>query len=218
MIASSKTDAELIQSVLASNQEDYAVLMQRYKQKIFAYLYRFLYHNREAAQDVAQEVFIKAYQNLGSVDINKPFQPWIYRIAHNEAANYLRTLSRKKENRLEDDQWNNLPGADLTDELENEERIALVLKAVDQLDNKYREVIILYFFEEKSYKEIAEILNSSTNTVGTLISRAKKQLEKILGRMEIFGGLVVQLVLIYLAVFNSALTFPLHQEIPCERH
>jgi RNA polymerase sigma-70 factor, ECF subfamily len=201
MSNSSKTDAELIQSILASNQDEFVVLMQRYQQKIFAYLYRFLYQNKDAALDVTQDVFIKAYENLGKVDLNRPFQPWIYRIAHNEAANYLRTISRKKENRLEDDQWDKIPGNEESDAMEAEEKRKMVMQAVDQLDPKYREVVVLFYFEEKSYKEIAKILDTSTNTVGTLISRAKKLLEKSLGKMANFANLITQLILLFSPVF-----------------
>ncbi|MBU2510709.1 RNA polymerase sigma factor [bacterium] len=179
----SKSDAELVVSILAANKDDFAVLMERYQQRIFSYLYRFLYQNKEAALDVTQNVFSKVYENLGSFDTKFPMQSWIYRIAHNEAANYLRTISRRKESHMDDDQWSSIPGSDLSNGYEQEENRKLVLRALEKIDPKYREILVLSYFEEKSYKEIAEILDTSTNTVGTLIRRAKKQMEKTLNSM-----------------------------------
>ncbi len=194
MSDSSRSDAELIQSILASNKDDFKIVMERYQQKIYAYLYRFLYQNAEAAMDVTQDVFIKVFQNLGSVDLKRPIQPWIYRIAHNEAANYLRSVSRKKESQLEDDQWNTMSGDSNSDQLETEDTKQTILKALDQIDPKYREVLVLYFFEEKSYKEIADILNSSTNTVGTFVSRGKKQMEKLLSQLTGHKDLLINMI------------------------
>ena len=194
MTSREPSDAELIQSVLAGNQVDFKPLMERYQQKIFAYLYRFLYENRDAAEEVSQSVFIKVYKNLGRIDLKRPIQPWIYRIAHNEAANYLRTVSRKKESRLEDTQWDRVASPEKDQNLEQEEKTVLINKALEKLKTKYREVIVLHYFEEKSYQEIAEILNTSTNSVGTLLRRGRLKLQDILKKyglttMMIFGFL-----------------------------
>lgn len=210
MNSTSRSDAELVESILASNKKDFEILMQRYQQKIFAYLYRFLYQNREAAMDVTQDVFIKVYENLGTIDLKRPVQPWIYRIAHNEAANYLRKISRKKESQLMDEQWDTMSNDENTGDLESQENKTLVLKALDKVDPKYREVLVFYYFEEKSYQEIAEIMDSSTNTIGTLIRRAKKQMEKILndlvGRNDWFFQIVFSFLLITFTSVNTILS------------
>jgi RNA polymerase sigma-70 factor, ECF subfamily len=179
------SDIELIQSVLAGNQTDFKPLMERYQQKVFSYLYRFLYENRDAAEEVTQSVFIKVYKNLGRIDLNRPLQPWIYRIAHNEAANHLRTVSRKKESSLEDSQWGHIASPDEDQSIEKEEQTILIQKALHKLKTKYREVIVLHYFEEKSYQEIAEILNISTNSVGTLLRRGRMKLQDILKQFGI---------------------------------
>lgn len=202
MNQSSRSDAELIKSILFSNKDDFKILMERYQQKIFAYLYRFLYQNKEAALDITQDVFIKVYENLASVDLDRPIQPWIYRIAHNEAANYLRSISRKKESYLESDQWDSFAGESEVDPIEEEDTREAVIKTLDKLEPKYREVLVLYYFEDKSYKEIADMTDSSTNTVGTLISRGKKQLEKALQSMKGQAHLLVQILFGFLLIMN----------------
>lgn len=184
------SDADLIRSIIAGSKEDFRILMERYQQKVYSYLYRFLYQNRDAAEDVTQSVFLKVYQNLSAVDLNLPFQPWIYRIAHNEAANYLRTRSRKRESQLDDSQWDNFADDSNHDDLSKKEDQVLVHKTLQKLKPKYREVIVLHYFEEKSYEEIAQILDSSTNSVGTLLRRGRQQMQKLLKN----SGLIVALI------------------------
>ena len=176
----SNSDAELIQATIDNDQESFKIFVERYQKPIFSYLYRFLYQNREAAEDITQSVFLKVYQNLNNIDTSKSIKSWIYRIAHNEAANYLRSVSSKKESIFDDEQWSKM-----ADQKEPEEDISkqytdIVQTALKKLKPKYREVIVLFYFEEKSYDEIATILDSSTNSVGTQIRRAKHQLKKIL--------------------------------------
>lgn len=184
------SDVELIQSVLAGNQADFKSLMERYQQKVFSYLYRFLYENRDAAEDVTQSAFIKFYQSLEKFDQSKPVQPWIFRIAHNEAANHLRTVSRKKESRLDDGQWDRITSPDEKQGMETEEQTVLINKALEKIKTKYREVIVLHYFEEKSYQEIAEILNTSTNSVGTLLRRGRLKLQDILKQYGITAFII----------------------------
>lgn len=185
-----QSDVELIQSVLAGNQADFKSLMERYQQKVFSYLYRFLYENRDAAEDVTQSAFIKFYQSLEKFDQSKPVQPWIFRIAHNEAANHLRTVSRKKESRLDDGQWDKIANPDEKQGMETEEQTVLINKALEKIKTKYREVIVLHYFEEKSYQEIAEILNTSTNSVGTLLRRGRLKLQDILKQYGITAFII----------------------------
>jgi len=184
MDQSSQSDKEIIQSVIKGNKEDYGYLVSRYQQKIFSYLYRFLNENAHAAEDVAQTVFLKAYENLKRVDLTRSFQPWIYRIAHNEAANYLRTLSRKKESGFSDREWNKLTNTPTEETSESEENLRRVNQALKRIKPKYREALIFYYYEEKSYEEIATILETSTNTVGTLLRRARKQMQQMIEKME----------------------------------
>lgn len=180
----SPTDAELVRLVLAGKKEHFKLLVERYQQKIFAYLYRFLYQDRDTAEDLTQTVFLKAYKNLASFNMTLSMQSWLYRIAHNEAANHFRSLSRRKETKLEDAVYGNLSDpneSDLQAEKEDRQQVQLALA---QLKVTYREVIILHYFEDKSYEEIAEILKSPVSTVGTLLRRAKQKVAKILQSLE----------------------------------
>jgi RNA polymerase sigma-70 factor, ECF subfamily len=89
------TDNELVEIVRKRDQERYGEIIERYQGKLTAYLYR-LIGSREEAQDLLQDVFIKEYKNLNSFDVARKFSSWIYRIAHNEAVNYIKRKSIKR--------------------------------------------------------------------------------------------------------------------------
>lgn len=181
MNAPPPTDAALIAATLAGDPGAFRVLMERYQRAIFGYLYRLLFRDAESARELTQTVFMKAYEHLASVDRERPFTPWLYRIAHNEAANWMRARERHPETGLEPEQWSRLadPAGDSPEAAQaaGEER-ALLLRALDSLPHRYREALVLFFFEERSYEDIAAILNVRLGTVGTLIHRAKEQLRQ----------------------------------------
>jgi RNA polymerase sigma factor (sigma-70 family) len=179
----SESDALLIDATIRGDHEAFQKFVEKYQKPIFSYLYRFLYQNKETAEDITQTVFLKVYQNLNNIDQTKSIKSWIYRIAHNEAANYLRSVSRKKESMLNDEQWSKVSTQKKEEEDISKQYGEIIQTALKKIKPKYREVIVLYYFEEKSYDEISIILNSSTSSVGTLIRRAKQQLKKILEKL-----------------------------------
>jgi RNA polymerase sigma-70 factor (ECF subfamily) len=176
------TDSQIIEKVKAGETELFSELVQKYQNKIFAYVYKIVNH-KEEAEDIVQETFIKVYKNLNSFDADRKFSSWLYRISHNETINYLK--KNKKVTTLYyqegDYLFNSLKyEKDLIKELitkEDDQRLKMVL---EKLPFKYKEVIILKYLEDKSYEEIAQILNKPINTIGTLINRAKKHLKELL--------------------------------------
>lgn len=148
-------------------------LVTRYKEKFFYYLKSFAgFHDDEAA-DVIQAAFIKIYKNLNNFDKRLKFSSWAYRIIHNEAIDELR---RHKHNQV-----STLDGLEIPDNINLSEYVdknlekAKVTRALKELKDDYRQVLILRFFEQKEYKEISDILQKPIGTVGTMIDRAKKQ-------------------------------------------
>ena len=102
---SAPPDGALVAAALAGDGEAFRQLVQRHQQAVHAYLYRLLLYDRETAQDLTQSVFLKTYRNLRAVDQARPLLPWLYRIAHNEAANHLRTRARHPASGLEPEAW-----------------------------------------------------------------------------------------------------------------
>lgn len=183
------SDNELVLVVREKNPERYGEIIERYQGKLFAYLYR-LIGNRDEAEDLLQDVFIKAYKNLHSYDVSRKFSSWVYRIAHNEAVNHIKRKSLKRFISWEDISstrdklvsQSTEDGAD--DAWLRKEAITEVDDALKRLPIKYRQVLLLRYFSDKSYEEIGEILGKPVNTVGTLINRAKKNLAEEMEKLK----------------------------------
>lgn len=175
------SDNELVEIIRVENPERYAELIDRYQGKLFAYLYR-LIGQKEESEDLLQDVFIKAYKNLNSYDTGRKFSSWIYRIAHNEAVNHIKRKSLKKFVSLENvtSTKDKLDSASLEEGADTawikKETQQEVDEAIGKLPFKYRQVLVLRYYSDKSYEEISEILGKPVNTVGTLIKRAKNKL------------------------------------------
>ena len=167
------SDEEVVELVRSQDQELYRELVQRYQNRLLRYA-NYLVRNEDQAADVVQESFIKAFVNLKSFNTKKKFSSWIYRIVHNEAVNYLKRS--KKVIPFAGREWladKVKSGTDLeNDFLKTQEREA-VGRALEKLSLEYCEPLVLFYFEEKSYGEISEILRIPVGTVGTRINRGK---------------------------------------------
>lgn len=180
---STLSDEELAVRSL-TKQEFFNELVHRYSEKIWRYTAR-LIGNREEAEDVTQEVFFKAYVNLASFNPKLKFSSWVYRIAHNEAVNYIKKHYRYKRVEFNESIAHELFDAHTAlDKLIQIDNKDLVAKAMGQLKVREKDLLELAFFEQKSYIEISDILQVSINSVGPLINRAKSHLKKILIEMR----------------------------------
>jgi RNA polymerase sigma-70 factor, ECF subfamily len=180
----SPSDDGLLVAAALRDRHAYAGLVRRYEPVLGRYVRRLLGRHGQAAEDVLQDVFIKAYLNLNDYDRSRPFAPWIYRITHNEAISYLRkqragVQTVDGEDALlileriagDDDPEGSLQRSRADDD---------VRKALTALDPRYRDVLVLRYLEEKSYDEIADILEMPMGTVATFINRGLKQLTRSL--------------------------------------
>lgn len=176
------TDEKVAEKVQHGDIDAFGILVNRYETKLIRYASKFL-SSHEDMKDVVQEVFIKAYVNIKSFDKKKKFSPWIYRIAHNE---YINTL--KKKNRLtyvltdfETDTFFPHPASLLTPEIDAEKKFIkeILDKCLDELDHKYKEPLILSYFDELNYEEISEVLHIPVSTVGVRLQRGKARLRLI---------------------------------------
>ena len=173
------SDEQLVQKIRSEDSELYAEIVKRYQQGLYRYL-RYLTNQSAEAEDLIQDVFIKAYRNLFGFDIRRKFSSWIYRIAHNEGVNYLKKAARRKDVSLEYlDFTVPAPNDCSENQLTREEIKRKIQKCLGELKPKYRDPLVLYYFEEKSYQEISDILRVPRGTVGTLISRGRSILKAI---------------------------------------
>ena len=175
------SDSELIMLIKTQNREIYYELFNRYHRKLLLYIMR-LAGDRVEAEDIVQDVFTKTYRSIESFDPERKFSSWIYRIAHNEAVNFLKKKNGRRVLSIEDVSLNkdklDLSSSDepLEDRLMHEENNKEIQEALKLLPVRYREVLEMRYFSEYSYEKIGEILDMPVNTVGTLINRAKKKL------------------------------------------
>lgn len=176
-----KTDEELVKLSL-ENQGDFFYIMKRYEDRLFRYVRRISNFGTEEIEDILQVVFIKVYRNLNSFDLadsEVKFSSWIYRITHNHVISEFRKKKVRPEyfsGEINEELLNNLvSNLDLARDTDLKYLKKNINKILAGLDQKYGEVLILKFLEEKDYKEISDILKKPMGTVATLINRGKKQ-------------------------------------------
>ncbi len=134
----------------------------------------------QSAEDVHQEVWLSVYQKVSALVNPKGFRTWLYQITRNRAIDYLRRSKRHPElldsvKEVVEEYTNEAAGEDLTDA-----EVKSLEKAMEQLNTKHRDVLILKYWEEMSYEEISLILGCSIGTVRSRIYNAKENLKKIL--------------------------------------
>jgi RNA polymerase sigma-70 factor (ECF subfamily) len=177
------SDQELVSRTL-ENKQAFAAIVRRYEDPLLRYIIRMGCRDSSAAQDLLQEVFIKTYLHLNDYDHSLQFSSWIYRIAHNEIVSSFRK-ERSRPSVLEQEKdfflfEKVIDEVGLSAQDETPHTSAEIKAAVDRLDPRSRDVIILKFFEEKRYEEISDILHLPQGTVATLINRAKKKIKSFL--------------------------------------
>ncbi len=178
-----QTDEAIVLLVRNGDSELFGELVKRYESKLKRYAYKFLF-DRNDIDDLVQDVFIKAYTNLQSFDNDRKFSPWIYRIAHNTYVNAIKKKLTEKVFPIDFDTFLPHPRALETSDNESEKEYTRTMldKNIKLIDTKYREPLILYFYEEMDYKEIAEVLGVPVSTVGVRIKRGKEKLKEILSK------------------------------------
>ena len=173
-----------------ARQAAFEILYREYYTRVFG-LCRRLLNSRDLAEDATQEVFMRAYKNLGKYKSEQPFWQWIATIANNHCIDRLRARSRSEQ--VFGDETQEL--ADLAAEemsmlggiisLENSE---LLNDALTSLPDKYRVPLVLAYFNQNSYEEIAAQLDVSTSHVGVLLLRGKQRLQHKLADQDVHIG------------------------------
>ncbi len=169
------TDEEIVEKVRSNDRDLYAVIIERYKNKLLRYATN-LIHDEDRASHIVQDSLVKAYINLNGFNTRKKFSSWIYRIVHNEAMNVIKKY--QKEVPILDD-FDFESDEDITKDFEQKETAVRVEKCLKSIPLIYSEPLSLYYLDEKSYEEISDILRIPMGTVAIRISRAKKLMKHI---------------------------------------
>ena len=169
-------DREAVEACQGGEREAFDRLVERYQRDVYRLCYRYV-NNHEDANDMAQEVFIKAYRALGRFRGDSSFSTWLYRIAVNTCLNF-RASRRPPGEELPE----GLPDASeaVGDQLEREDQARRVREAVHRLPEKQRATLILKIYNDLTHQEVAVILGSTVGTVKANLFHALGNLRRIL--------------------------------------
>jgi RNA polymerase sigma-70 factor, ECF subfamily len=177
------TDGRLMELVRARRHDEaIALLLPAFRRKVFGLAYSFL-RNREAAEDVTQDVFIKIWRALPEFDGRASMSTWIYTIARNASLSALR--ARRPQSSLSDPEvMDAVDAIDTAASAESMVERTALLRLVDQLPAKQRQVIMLFYMKEQSHEEVATMLAMPVGTVKTLLHRARARLSAAAGELS----------------------------------
>ena len=181
-MSAGQNDNELISKVLHGDHQAYAGLVHRYQNYVFTLTLR-LVKNREEAEEVAQDVFIKAYKYLADFRGDAKFSTWLYTIVNNTCISFLR---KKKLNiqSLDDERIfataDNQDAGFRADGVEQKSRHAMVAEAISLLKPDDSAIITLFYKNEQSLEEIAQILGLEVNTAKVRLHRARTRLKELM--------------------------------------
>ena len=171
---------EIISQVLKGDHNAYALLVERYKSYVFTLAFRFT-KNREDAEEVSQDIFVKAYRSLADFRGTAKFSTWLYTIVNTTCITFLR--KKKLDVRSLDDE-RIFEVADSQDsgfkanQVEQKSRQNMVNQAVSMLNPDDAEIITLFYKNEQSLEEISQILGVETNTAKVRLHRARTRLKE----------------------------------------
>ena len=167
------TDEDLMLQVANGKLEITSILFERYNVRIYNYFNKMM-RNKMASEDLTQDVFIKVIKYRTSYK-NGKFAAWIFTIARNIFSSHYQKIKKERANEIDDDK--------LADEVQisesKQEELDHLLKALSQLKNGERELIVMHRFQEIKYEQIAQIIGSSENAVKVKTHRALKKLKEI---------------------------------------
>lgn len=179
-----ENDENLIKEYLGGNQESFKLLIERHTPSIYNFSVHFV--GKDYAKDIVQDVFLKAWKNIKRFDIKKAsFKTWIFKITRNTITDYLRKKKMIPFSFLNSEEENFADSIEdevvLPDEaLAKIEDVELLNNFLDKMPINYREVLVLYYQEDMTFKEIGELLGKPLNTVKSYHRRALIMLRELL--------------------------------------
>ncbi len=181
------SDAQVMLRVKAGDNSAFDYLVQKYRRPMLNFMYR-MAHNSAAAEDMAQEVFLRVYRSRENYEASAKFTTWLYRIASNLAVNHARdTRHQRPENMVsldEPDQNTGLtmdvPDDSLTAEeaIVRRERLAAIQQRVQALPERQRMAVVMHKYQQMDYRQIAEIMKLSESAIKSLLFRAYETLRE----------------------------------------
>lgn len=182
-----KTDAELVTDALGGAEEAFREIVVRFERPVYSLIVRMV-QDPGTAEDLAQEVFLKAFRRLDTYDPDRKLSSWLFKIAHNTTIDHLRrhvpeTVSLEGGKSAEEEHRGGLAAIlsdgsaeDPSAAAERKDMARSLERAISRLRPEYREVVVLFYVEGASYQEICEATGLPLGTVKTNLHRARKEL------------------------------------------
>jgi RNA polymerase sigma-70 factor, ECF subfamily len=185
--AESYTDAEVMLRVKAGDQSAFDFLVQKYRRPLVSFMYR-MARNTAAAEDLAQEVFLRVYRSRQSYEASAKFTTWLYRIATNLAVNHARDTRKERPEVMvsldepDEETGTTLDVADGTitaeEALVRRERMAAIRAKVEGLPDRQKLAVLMHKYQQMDYKQIADVLKLSESATKSLLFRAYETLRE----------------------------------------
>jgi len=186
-----KTEAEIVARVLRGDRQAYALLVEEYQAPIYNLVYR-MTKNLSDAEEITQESFLRAFQQLSRYDAERSFYTWLYTISLNLVRNHLkknarRQMSFRQENVslnsiISDSEENALQEATAVDAM-RQEREKKLERCLDKLSSDLKEMLVLRFYQGLTFEDIAGITGLSQSAAKMRVYRALEKLKKIMQKM-----------------------------------
>jgi RNA polymerase sigma factor (sigma-70 family) len=178
-MSSGRSDKEVISLVIKGDQQAYTELVEKYRDYVFTLALRFC-RNREDAEEVAQDIFVKVYRSLADFKGSSKFSTWLYTITYNTSVTFLR--KKKMETRSLDDentfvQLENQESSFNANLMEQKSRVNRVNEAISQLSADDAQIISLFYKGDQSLEEIGVIMGMDANTIKVRLHRARHKLK-----------------------------------------
>ena len=181
------SDADVMLLVKTGDESAFAYLVQKYRRPMVGFLYR-LCHNPAAAEELAQEVFLRVYRSRSNYEASAKFSTWIYRIATNLAVNFARDTRHERPEvtvRLDEPDQETGTTPDLADDvltveeqMLKRERLAAIRSKVNALPERQRMAVIMHKYQQMDYRQIADVLKLSESATKSLLFRAYETLRE----------------------------------------
>ncbi|MFA6176593.1 MAG: sigma-70 family RNA polymerase sigma factor [Phycisphaerae bacterium] len=181
--SNSSSENELLRRYVAGDKDAFEEILTRYKDQLYAFLRRFL-NNQQLVEDAFQDTFLQLYQSRKTFEKDKPLRPWLFTIAANKARDALRKQQRHDTVSIAamaeptelsiDDVMNSLKAYEITpyDEAEKTEHAEKVRRIISEMPENLREILMLAYFEQFSYKQMADVLSIPIGTVKSRLHTA----------------------------------------------
>ncbi len=186
-LAGEETDAQVMLRVKAGDQSAFDFLVQKYRRPLVSFMYR-MARNSAAAEDLAQEVFLRVYRSRESYEASAKFTTWLYRIATNLAVNHARdTRHERPEVQVSLDEPDEETGTTIEvsdgkqtveQAMVRRERMLAIRSKVEALPEQQRMAVIMHKYQQMDYKQIAEVLKKSESATKSLLFRAYETLRE----------------------------------------